>query len=146
MDDNFKLENEALAQHNVYRHRVLELAGSPGELDKAMKVNVGQVESSMRNTGKTERRRYKKHSGKRIYGSLGTGETVVCDRPDKDMDHIEKETTGNDGVMYKNRESSGGTGVDSADSDVKDMVYIERETASDNGLKCGRRYHRLLMK
>ena len=74
-----------------------------------MKVNVGQVDSSVRKTGKMKRRRHKKHSGKRINGSLGIGETVVCDRPDKDvkdMDYIEKETTGNDGVMYKNRESS----------------------------------------
>ena len=133
LDDNFKLKNEALAQHNVYRHRVLELAGNPGELDKTMKVNVGQVDSSVRKTGKMKRRRYKKHGWKR---TNGIGEAVVCDRPDKDVDHIEKETTGNDGEMYKNRESSGGTGVDSADSDVKNMDHIERETAGDNGLKC----------
>ena len=82
LNDNFKLENEALAQHNVYRHRVLELAGSPGKLDKVLKVNVGQVDSSVRKTGKMKRKRHKKHSGKRINGSVGIGETVVFDRPD----------------------------------------------------------------
>ena len=136
LNDNFKLENEALAQHNVYRHRVLELAGSPGKLDKALKVNVGQVDSSVRKTGKMKRKRHKKHSGKRINGSVGIGETVVFDRPDKDVKDMEKETTSIDGVMYKNRESSGGTGVDSADSDVQNMDHIEGETADDNRLKC----------
>ena len=54
----------------------------------------------------------------------------------KDVKDMEKETTSIDGVMYKNRESSGGTGVDSADSDVQNMDHIEGETADDNRLKC----------